>query len=143
LALAGVRSGANVLDLVPAAGLGRAARAAAGAAGRVDEQRPTPSVAYAYVFAVSPERSAAEVVAELSAVRSTFAPWARATVGCRGPAPVLLARLEAAGWSVLHVATVVTAESAAQDEEVVLVLARLSELTSTRPAVPARSAADL
>jgi hypothetical protein len=51
--------------------------------------------------------------------------------------------LEAAGWSVLHVATVVTAESAAQDEEVVLVLARLSELTSMRPAVPARSAADL
>jgi hypothetical protein len=36
LALAGIRTGANVLDLAPAAGLTKAARAMAGEAGRVD-----------------------------------------------------------------------------------------------------------
>lgn len=112
LALAGVRSGALALDLAPDAGLTRAARAAAGATGRVDCDLPAPGAEYGHLLAVWPTACAEEVIARVEQVRPYLAPQARVVLGSRGPLPPLADGLRAGGWAVLHVTSVPATESA-------------------------------
>src|SRR3954452_23027321 len=107
LALAGVRSGACVLDLAPAAGLTRAARAAAGENGRVDggDVPPDPllpEVRYSYGLAVWPDEPADRVVEHAESASDRFTPYARVTLGSAGSLVHLVDRLRERGWTVLH-----------------------------------------
>jgi hypothetical protein len=106
MALAGVRSGAHVLDLTPAAGLTRAARAAAGAAGRVDEAgtepESVPPVRYGYAIGVWSDRPAEDVLQSVEEALPALAPYARITIGSSGSLVALVDRLRLAGWTVLH-----------------------------------------
>jgi hypothetical protein len=115
LALAGVRSGALVLDLAPAAGLTRAAQAAAGESGRVDQAGPPRQAAtrYGYGMAVWADRTADSVVSEAERSQASFAPFARVLFGSSGSLPDLIDRLVHGGWSVLHGSTVPDADPAA------------------------------
>jgi predicted methyltransferase len=111
LALAGVRSGAQVLDLAPDAGLTRAARAAAGASGRVDGALPAPGVGYGHLLAVRPTACAEEVIAQVEQVRPCLVPAARVVLGSRGPLSPLADTLRAGGWAVLHASVVPAADA--------------------------------
>jgi hypothetical protein len=108
LALAGIRHGAAVLDLTPAAGLTRAALAMAGPAGSVDHP-PVPSEVrsrYAYVLGVWSDRDGVAAIAEARRQLRGAAPGARVVVGSIGALPVLLDGMRAAGWTVLHATAV-------------------------------------
>jgi hypothetical protein len=112
LALAGIRTGANVLDLAPAAGLTKAARAMAGAAGRVDAFDPAaePTVRYGYAIGVWADRPARRVVADVASHRPKLAPYARVMVGSVGSLSSLVDELRSIGWTVLHGTTVPDAD---------------------------------
>jgi predicted methyltransferase len=104
LALAGIRTGARVLDLAPGAGLTRAARAMTGPGGRVDtENRPG---GYDYLLAVRPDLAADEVVDEAAAASGELLPSARVVVGSTDSLVALVDRLRGIGWTVLHGTTV-------------------------------------
>ncbi len=106
LALAGIRHGAAVLDLTPAAGLTRAAQAMAGPAGSVDHP-PVPSAVryrYDYVLGVWSDRDGTAAVAEARRHLRGTAPGARVVVGSDGDLPALVEGMQAAGWTVLHTA---------------------------------------
>lgn len=128
LALAGIRSGAHVLDLAPDAGLTRAARAMAGAGGRVDvadEPAPAPPVRYGYAIGVWSDRSAPEVVADVGGALPELAQYARVTVGSAGSLSALVDRLRSSGWTVLHATTVPDADTAlGRRSELALAVAR-------------------
>jgi hypothetical protein len=116
LALAGVRSGANVLDLTPRAGLTRAARAAAGASGRVDPSGPRigpagPPVRYGYAIGIWSDHDADSVVRAAEAARTVLAPYARVTLGSAGSLVALVDRLRSDGWTVLHGTSVPDADT--------------------------------
>jgi hypothetical protein len=126
LALAGVRSGAHVLDLAPDAGLTAAARAAAGVSGRVDaaSDQPLPGT-YGHALAVWPNDTPEQVVESAESARSQLAPQARVTVGSSGSLADLVDRLRLRGWTVLHGTTVVNAStSRASRADLALAVAR-------------------
>lgn len=131
LALAGIRTGAHVLDLAPDAGLTRAARAMAGSGGRVDaadEEEPTPPVRYGYALAIWSDRPAAAVVDEAVTALPTLAPYARVTLGSAGSLAALVDELRAGGWTVLHGTTVSTADPAlGRGADLALAVARRPE----------------
>jgi hypothetical protein len=106
MALAGVRSGAHVLDLSPDAGLTRAARAMAGATGRVDEAGTEVEAAlpvrYGYAIGIWSDRSAEDVLRAVEEALPALAPYARITIGSSGSLVALVDRLRLAGWTVLH-----------------------------------------
>ncbi len=106
MALAGVRSGAHVLDLSPDAGLTRAARAMAGSGGRVDaagaEPAAAPPVRYGYAIGIWSDRTAEDVVRAVEQALPALAPYARITIGSSGSLVALVDRLRSAGWTVLH-----------------------------------------
>jgi hypothetical protein len=130
LALAGVRSGAHVLDLAPAAGLSRAALAAAGATGRVDpvgtdEDLPQQIRRYGYAIGVWSDRSADAVVGTAERSLGYLAPHARITLGSAGPLVGLVDRLRSRGWTVLHATSVPGGDaSAGYRSDLALVAAR-------------------
>jgi hypothetical protein len=108
LALAGIRHGAAVLDLTPAAGLTRAAQAMAGPAGSVDHP-PVPSAVryrYDYVLGVWSDRDGTAAVTEARRHLRGTAPGARVVVGSDGALPALVEGMQAAGWTVLHTTAV-------------------------------------
>ncbi|HSP36227.1 MAG TPA: hypothetical protein VLR26_00555 [Frankiaceae bacterium] len=132
LALAGIRTGAHVLDLAPGAGLTRAARAMAGVGGRVysaDEEEPQgPAVRYGYAIAVWTDRSAVTVVEDVESARTSLAPYARVTMGSGGSLAALVDELRAFGWTVLHGTTVSDAElDRSPPRNLALVVARAPE----------------
>src|SRR4051794_32838509 len=112
LALAGIRTGAHVLDLGPAAGLSRAARAAADP-GRVDVAGPpgtpeppgTPG-GYSHALAVFTGPAADDVLAAAEAARPYLAPHARVLFGSGGELSDLVDALYSRDWRVLHTTTV-------------------------------------
>jgi hypothetical protein len=110
MALAGVRSGAHVLDLSPDAGLTRAARAMAGSSGRVDEagteHEAAPPVRYGYAIGIWRDRSAEHVLQAVEDALPALAPYARITLGSSGSLVALVDRLRLAGWTVLHGTTI-------------------------------------
>lgn len=128
-ALAGIRSGAHVLDLAPAAGLARAARAAAGPQGRVDgpddaSRAERPAVRYGYAVGIWPARSPEDVVTEAQSSLARLAPYARVTVGSSGSLAALIDELRANGWTVLH-GTTVSSPSDSTSGELALAVARV------------------
>lgn len=128
LALAGIRSGAHVLDLAPDAGLTRAARAMAGTGGRVDvvdEPVDAPPVRYGYAIGVWSDRPAPDVVADVGEALPELAQYARVTVGSAGSLSALVDRLRSSGWTVLHATTVADADPAlSRRSELALAVAR-------------------
>jgi hypothetical protein len=110
MALAGVRSGAHVLDLSPDAGLTRAARAMAGATGRVDEAgvelEAVPPVRYGYAIGIWRDQPAEHVLRTVEEALPALAPYARITLGSSGSLVALVDRLRLAGWTVLHGTTI-------------------------------------
>lgn len=120
-ALAGIRSGAHVLDLAPASGLGRAARAAAGPAGRVDGVGDAfgarPPVRYGYAIGVWPARDPEDVVVAARSSLASLAPYARVTLGSSGSLAALVDGLRADGWTVLHGTTVASASASASTSD--------------------------
>lgn len=131
LALAGIRTGAHVLDLAPEAGLTRAARAMAGSSGRVDEvdqESPAPAVRYGYAIGIWPGRPAASVVGDADTTRRALAPYARVTLGSEGSLAALVGELRGSGWTVLHGTTVADAEpGSGRSAELALVVARRAD----------------
>jgi hypothetical protein len=131
LALAGIRTGAHVLDLAPGAGLTRAARAMAGAGGRVDsvaEAPNGPEVRYGYAIGVWADRSATTVVQDAESARPSLAPYARVTLGSEGSLAALVDRLRVSGWTVLHGTTVPVPDQAlGRSADLALVVARVPE----------------
>jgi hypothetical protein len=141
LALAGIRTGANVLDLAPAAGLTKAARAMAGDAGRVDELDATPldptpldppaaasRLRYGYAIGVWADRPARTVVKDAESHRLNLAPFARVTLGSIGSLTTLVDELRGIGWTVLHGTTVPDADPAVgRGAELALAVARVPE----------------
>lgn len=135
LALAGIRHGAAVLDLTPAAGLTRAARAMAGPAGSVDHP-PVPTEVrqrYHYVLGVWSDRDGAAAIAEARRQLRGAAPGARVVLGSEGALSVLVNEMRAAGWTVLH-ATVVDegAATSAGDGQLAFAVARLPAPSRSR-----------
>jgi hypothetical protein len=130
LALAGVRSGAQVLDLAPAAGLTRAARAAAGPTGRVvsagesiDPAIPAPR--YGHAIGVWPGQSADSVLDSAEQARPALASSARVTLGTAGSLVALSSGLREAGWTIVHGTTVAEADpDLGADSQLALVVAR-------------------
>jgi hypothetical protein len=131
LALAGIRTGAHVLDLAPDAGLTRAARAMAGSNGRVDAvdaEVTGPAVRYGYAMGVWSDRPATIVVDEASAALPAMAPYARVILGSEGSLVALVDELRTAGWTVLHGTTVPDADPArGHGAELALAVARRPE----------------
>ena len=128
LALAGIRTGAHVLDLAPGAGLTRAARAMAGTNGRVDAadtDEAEPPVRYGYALAIRADQPATAVVDEAVAALPALAPYARVTLGSAGSLVTLVDQLRAGGWTVLHGTTVPDADPArGHGTELALAVAR-------------------
>ena len=128
LALAGIRSGATVLDLAPGAGLTKAARAMAGDGGRVDALDPKatrPPVRYGYAIGVWADRTARTVVEDAESCRPSLAPFARVTLGSIGSLTALVDELRSTGWTVLHGTTVPDADpSVGRPAELALAVAR-------------------
>jgi hypothetical protein len=127
LALAGIRTGAHVLDLAPGAGITRAARAMAGAGGRVDSVEDEPhgsAVRYGYAIGVWSDRSATTVLHDVEAARPSLAPFARVTMGSEGSLGSLVDQLRAGGWTVLHGTTVPDADPDRAARTLALVVAR-------------------
>jgi hypothetical protein len=131
LALAGIRTGAHVLDLAPDAGLTRAARAMAGSGGRVDtveEPVGVPPVRYGYAIGVWSDRPASEVVHDVAGALPELAQYARVTVGSSGSLSTLVDRLRSGGWTVLHATTVPDADPAlGRRGELALAVARRAD----------------
>lgn len=106
LALAGVRTGAHVLDLTPAGGLGPALSAGVGPTGRVTDAvtatAPDRSGA-GYALLVDQAADPAAALKRLEAARPALAPGARVTLCCAGNgSALLLALAHTPGWSLVH-----------------------------------------
>jgi hypothetical protein len=121
LALAGIRTGARVLDLAPDAGLTRAARAMTGPAGRVDTRKGPGG--YEYLLAVRPDLAADEVIEEVSAMTGELRPSARVVLGSTDSLVALVDRLRRTGWTVLHGTTVPQAATSGAGARTALALA--------------------
>lgn len=113
LALAGVRSGASVLDLAPASGLGPALRAGAGPTGTVTEAAEALDPALGgpdHAVLVSTTATPEAVLARLAAVRPPLTRATRVTLGCAGDRPWMLQVLSrASGWALVHLEVVAAA----------------------------------
>lgn len=108
LALAGIRSGAVVLDLTPEAGLTRAARAMAGPAGTIEHSPVASDTPYRfdYVLGVWADRDGGTATSEAQRQLAGVAPGARVILGSHGAPDDLVDAMRAAGWTVLHTTAV-------------------------------------
>ncbi len=113
LALAGVRTGASVLDLAPASGLGAALRAGAGPTGTVTETAEALDPALGgpdHAVLVSTTATPDAVLARLVAVRPPLTRATRVTLGCAGDRSSMLQVLSrASGWALVHLEVVAAA----------------------------------